>query len=80
MDWQCGSVALSFAMRMLGLILNSHQRMDLANYIGVGGVMLNFAVQWILFHLNFGVLSLALGSLVATAVFAVSCQVAACMP
>jgi len=64
-NWQCGVVALVFATRMLSLVLNAHQRMDLANYIGVVGLLLNFAAQWIFFHFNFGVLSLALGSLVA---------------
>jgi O-antigen/teichoic acid export membrane protein len=65
-NWQCGAVGLMFAMRMLGLILNAHQRMDLANYIGVGALLVNFAAQWIFFHLGFGVLSLALGALAAT--------------
>jgi O-antigen/teichoic acid export membrane protein len=65
-NWQCGVVALMFASRMLGLVLNAHQRMDLSNYIGVGGLVVNFAAQWIFFHFNFGVLSLALGSLVST--------------
>lgn len=65
-NWQCGVVALMFATRMLGLVLNAHQRMDLANYIGVGGLVVNFAAQWIFFHFDFGVLSLALGSLVST--------------
>jgi O-antigen/teichoic acid export membrane protein len=65
-NWQCGVVGLMFASRMLGLVLNAHQRMDLANYIGVVGLLLNFAAQWIFFHFNFGVLSLALGSLVST--------------
>lgn len=65
-NWQCGVVALMFATRMLGLVLNAHQRMDLNNYIGVGGLIVNFAAQWIFFHYQFGVLSLALGSLVST--------------
>jgi O-antigen/teichoic acid export membrane protein len=65
-NWQCGGVAVMFAGRMLGLVLNAHQRMDLANYIGVGGLVVNFAAQWIFFHFDFGVLSLALGSLVST--------------
>jgi O-antigen/teichoic acid export membrane protein len=64
--WQCGVVALMFTTRMLGLVLNAHQRMDMSNYIGVGGLVVNFAAQWIFFHFGFGVLSLALGSLVST--------------
>lgn len=65
-NWQCGVVGLMFATRMLALVLNAHQRMDLNNYIGVGGLAMNFAAQWIFFHFQFGVLSLALGSLVST--------------
>lgn len=64
--WQCGVVALMFATRMFNLLLNAHQRMDVANYLGVGGLLVNFATQWIFFHFEFGVLSLALGSLVST--------------
>jgi O-antigen/teichoic acid export membrane protein len=63
--WQCGIVALMFATRMLNLILTAHQRMDLSNYINVAGLLMNFAAQWIFFHLGYGVLSLMLGSLVA---------------
>ena len=76
-DWQCGAVAFSFATRMLYLILNGHQRMDLTNYIGVAGLALNFVIQWVLFHFNFGVLSLAFGA-IAAAVFTTICQAAAC--
>ena len=64
--WQCGVVALSFATRMFNLLLSAHQRMDVANYIGIAGLLVNFATQWIFFHNEFGVLSLALGSLVST--------------
>lgn len=64
--WQCGVVALMFATRMFNLLLNAHQRMDVANYIGVGGLLVNFVTQWVFFHYGFGVLSLALGSLVST--------------
>ncbi|HWY30622.1 MAG TPA: MATE family efflux transporter, partial [Candidatus Acidoferrum sp.] len=69
-NWQCGAVALSFATRIFALVLNGHQRMDLANYVGVGALLLNFVIQWILFHCAFGVMSLALGSLIVTAVTA----------
>ncbi len=76
-NWQCGVVALSFSTRMFNLVLNAHQRMDLANYLGAGGLAVNFAAQWIFFHFGFGLLSLALGSLVATAI-AVAGQALAC--
>jgi len=77
-NWQCGVVGLMFSTRMLGLILNAHQRMDLSNYIGVCGLIVNFAAQWIFFHLGFGVISLALGSLVSLVVN-VAFQAAACV-
>ncbi len=76
-NWQCGVVALVFATRMLNLVLTAHQRMDLTNYIGAGGLLVNFAAQWIFFHFNFGVLSLALGSFASTVVMVV-CQALAC--
>jgi Na+-driven multidrug efflux pump len=76
-NWQCGVVALTFATRMFNLVLNAHQRMDLANYIGAGGLAVNFAAQWIFFKFGFGLLSLALGSLVAAAV-TVAGQALAC--
>lgn len=76
-NWQCGVVALSFSTRMLTLILNAHQRMDLVNYIGVGSLAVNFIVQWIFFHFHFGVLSLALGMLASTVV-TIASQALAC--
>jgi O-antigen/teichoic acid export membrane protein len=83
-NWQCGVVALMFGTRMLGLVLNAHQRMDLNNYIGVGGLLVNFAAQWIFFHFQFGVLSLALGSLVSTVLLlvlqALACAVLKLLP
>ena len=76
-NWQCGAVALAFATRILGLVLNAHQRMDLANYIGTLGLLLNFAAQWIFFHFGFGVLSLALGAL-ASVLVSVAASALAC--
>ena len=76
-NWQCVALALSFATRMFNLVLCAHQRMDWVNYVGVVSLLINFAVQWVLFHFGFGVLSLAGGSLVATVV-AIVCQRLAC--
>ena len=76
-NWQCCALALSFATRMFNLILGAHQRMDLSNYAGVLGLTVNLAVQWVLFHYGFGVLSLAGGTLVAT-VAVIICQWLAC--
>jgi len=74
---QCSVVALSFATRIFSMILNAHQRMDLVNYIGTFSLAVNFATQWVFFHLGFGVISLAWAALCAT-VTMVSCQWLAC--
>jgi O-antigen/teichoic acid export membrane protein len=76
-NWQCGAVGLMFATRISNLVLGAHQRMDLANYIGAIGLMVNFAAQWIFFHFGFGVLSLALGALASVLVTMV-CSALAC--
>jgi O-antigen/teichoic acid export membrane protein len=76
-NWQCGAVALAFATRILSLVLNAHQRMDLTNYIGTLGLLLNFAAQWIFFHFGFGILSLALGAL-ASVLTSVTASALAC--
>lgn len=65
--WQCAVLALSFAARVLGMILNAHQRMDWWNYSSVVALMASFGVQWLLFHIGFGVLSLAGGSFIGGA-------------
>ena len=74
---QCGVVALSFATRIFSLILSAHQRMDVVNYIGTFGLMVNFSALWLFFHFGFGVLSLAWAALCAT-VTSVVCQWLAC--
>jgi len=76
-NWQCGVVGLMFATRMFSLVLNAHQRMDLANYIGVGSLLVNFAAQWVFFHFGCGVMSLALGALVGV-LLGVIAQLLAC--
>jgi len=64
--WQCGVLALSFGFRTYSTILGAHQRMDVCNYAGLVGMILNFGTQWVFFHLGYGVISLAFGSLAAT--------------
>jgi O-antigen/teichoic acid export membrane protein len=76
-DLQCSVVALSFATRILSLILTAHQRMDLVNYTGTLSLVVNFVALWLFFHFGFGVLSLAWAGLCATVV-AVICQWLAC--
>jgi O-antigen/teichoic acid export membrane protein len=74
---QCGVAALSFATRILSLVLGAHQRMDLVNYTGTLSLAVNFAALWVFFHFGFGVLSLAWAALCAT-VTTVVCQWLAC--
>jgi O-antigen/teichoic acid export membrane protein len=75
--WQCAVLALSFSMRVLGMILSAHQRMDISNYIGSSSLIISFSVQWVLFQLGGGVISLAIGAL-AAAVFSGLLQSIAC--
>lgn len=75
--WQCGVLALNFATRMFGMILNAHQRMDWVNYLGVLNLLVNFISQWALFHYGFGVLSLAGGALAGALLF-ISLQALVC--
>jgi O-antigen/teichoic acid export membrane protein len=77
MQWQCGAMGLSFSMRILGMMLGAHQRMDISNYTGAFGLIVNLGIQWIFFHLGQGVMSLAFGALGAT-LFAGVSQFAAC--
>ena len=65
MKWQFCAVSLSFSTKIFVLILGSHQRMDIVNYSGIFSLFINFTIQWISFHLGYGVLSLAFGSLSA---------------
>ena len=74
---QGGVVALSFATRMFGMILNAHQRMDVVNYTGTLNLAVNFSTQWVFFHLGMGVISLAWSALCATIV-SVICQYISC--
>ena len=76
--WQCGVVALSFSGRMMGLVLGAHQRMDMVNYIGVAGMLVNFIGQWIFFHFGWGMMSLVLAGMLATVVV-LSLQAWACL-
>jgi len=78
MQWQCGALALSFCLRILGMMLGAHQRMDISNYVGAVGLVVNFGIQWILFHLGKGVMSLSFGALGATLFVGLS-QFVACL-
>jgi O-antigen/teichoic acid export membrane protein len=76
-NWQCGVVALMFCTRVFGLILGANQRMAWVNYSGAFGLATNFVMQWIFFHLGFGVVSLAFGAL-ASIIVVVACNALGC--
>lgn len=59
--WQVTGLGFTFATRIFGHVLTAHQRMDIPNYGQMGGLALNFAVQWWGFHVGQGVYSLAWG-------------------
>ena len=63
---QGGVIAMGFITRIFGVILGAHQRLDICNYSGALGLMLNFITQWCCFHLGYGVLSLAFGMLIGS--------------
>ena len=63
---QCAIVAMSCMTRIFMLLLLAHQRVDLINYSGVIGLLVNFLSQGLFFYLGFGLISLSLGTLAAT--------------
>jgi len=63
--WQCGLLALSFALRMFNLILFAHQRFDIGNYSQLGGFVLGFAAQWWSFEAGWGLYSLLVSGAVS---------------
>ena len=76
--WQCGALGLIFSVRIFGLILSSHQRMDLINYFSILGLLVNFLAQWAFFHCGVGVLSLSFGVL-AGGLICIPIQAFACI-
>lgn len=60
---QCGLLGIGFAGRIVGFILQAHQRYDAANYAQIGGFAVNLLTLWVGFEMRLGLYSL----LVATA-------------
>ena len=77
MRWQSLALALGVALRITSHLLYAHQRMDLVNYVGIGSLILNFALLWLFFQAGQGVFSLAwaglLSSLVGSLTLLVAC-------
>lgn len=66
LSWQSGSLALAFALRIFGHLLQAHQRSDISNYGQVLGQALNFILMWFFFRAGHGVFSLAWATLLTT--------------
>jgi O-antigen/teichoic acid export membrane protein len=65
---QCAVVAFGFATRIASHVLLAHQRMDLNNYAGTLNLLVAFVALWGLFHLGWGVISMAWAALAGTLV------------
>lgn len=74
--WQCLALALSFAMRIFGHILNAHQRNDIQSWGQITGNLLNFLLMWLFFRAGHGVFSLAWATLLTNLYGGVVCLVA----
>ena len=74
--WQGAVLGMSFALRIFSQLLQAHQRMDVCNYNGIGGLGLNFAFLWCFFHANQGVFSLVWAVLGASTVSALTLSLA----
>ncbi len=66
MRWQSATLALGFAMRIFGHLLQAHQRVDVVNYCQVTMLGFNFILLWFFFHRGQGVFSLVWASLLST--------------
>jgi O-antigen/teichoic acid export membrane protein len=67
MVWlQCAAVAFGFATKIFHCLLLAHQRMDIANYGGILGLIVNFLTLWICFVLGADVFSLIFAGFVGS--------------
>jgi O-antigen/teichoic acid export membrane protein len=55
---QCVLTGIFFSTRILTSLLQAHQRFDMPNFAQMIQLVIIFAVQWITFHLGYGVYSL----------------------
>ena len=58
MVWQCVVLAAAFVGRIFGFILSAHQRFDVSNYAGMGGIVTSLVALWISFKCGWGLYSL----------------------
>lgn len=66
------AAGIGFAGKVTQAWLYSSQRMDIANAIGLLLAPLEFALVWVMLHLDFGIMSLAWARLIMTVVAVVS--------
>lgn len=76
LGWQSGSMALAFAVRIFSHVLSAHQRSDLQSHSQVTGLVLNFLLLWLFFHMGHGVFSLAWATLLTNLYGGVFCWLA----
>lgn len=62
---QCILLGAFFADRILTGLLQAHHRFDLMNYTQIAQLIISFAVQWIAFHLGWGLYSLLVATFAA---------------
>jgi O-antigen/teichoic acid export membrane protein len=66
--WQCGMLALAFALRINAFVLQAHQRFDICNYAQLGGFAVGLLTLWLGFAAQLGLNSLLVSS-AASALF-----------
>lgn len=64
--WQCVLIGVSFAGRMFGFILETHQRYDVTNYANVAGFAVNLLTLWGCFEHHLGLYSLLWSGVAST--------------
>jgi O-antigen/teichoic acid export membrane protein len=64
--WQCTLIGASFAGRILGLILEAHQRYDVSNYAQAAGFTVNLLTLWWGFEHQLGLYSLIWSNVAST--------------
>lgn len=62
---QCLLLAISFALRIFGFILQAHQRFDIGNYTQLVCFGLAFSAQWVSFEMGLGLYSLLVSGAVS---------------
>ena len=76
LTWQCVLIGSSFAGRLFGFILETHQRYDVVNYAQVTGFAVNLLTLWWCFEHQLGLYSLLWSNVASTVCVNVWCIIA----